>query len=239
MNKEIRKKLIENAYEKKMGHLGSALSCLDYVNYLYDNIMTEDDIFIMSKGHGAMALYVVLEKHGKKPDWTMHPELNEGEGIFATTGSLGHGLPIGLGRAFGKKLKGKGRVFVLIGDCEIAEGSIWETLILANRLKLDNFHIIVDWNKYGGLSDETMTLFGFDGEDIATKVRAFGFNAIIINGHDEKELNIIKPLMDGKTIFILDTIKGKGIKELEKIHFHGYYLHQNLDVYKEALEDLS
>jgi transketolase len=77
MNKEIRKKLIENAFNKKLGHVGSALSCIDCIEYLFDNIMNEDDIFILSKGHGAMALYSVLEKKGIESDWNMHPELDE------------------------------------------------------------------------------------------------------------------------------------------------------------------
>ena len=102
-NKELRKKLIENIYEKQMKHVGPALSCLDIIDYLYANVLKQDDIFILSKGHGAIALYTVLEKHGKKPDWLMHPELDEEKGIHATTGSLGHGLPIAIGRTFAYK----------------------------------------------------------------------------------------------------------------------------------------
>src|SRR3989338_6132196 len=195
-NKPLRKKLIENAFEKKMGHVGSALSCLDAVNYLYDNIITRDDIFILSKGHGAMALYLALEKQGKKPDWTMHPELDEEKGIYATTGSLGHG--------------------------EMAEGSVWESLILANRFKLDNLYILIDWNKYGGLTDDVKKLFDFDGDSLAARVRAFGFNVLKIDGHDEKQLESLKALHDARTVVILDTIKGKGVDVLEKTHFHGY-----------------
>jgi len=238
-NKSLRKKLIENAFEKKMGHVGSALSCLDTVNYLYDNIITKDDIFILSKGHGAMALYLALEKQGKKPDWTMHPELDEEKGIYATTGSLGHGLPIAIGRAYARKLSGKGRVFVLLGDGEMAEGSVWESLILANRFKLDNLYILIDWNKYGGLTDDVKKLFDFDGDSLAARVRAFGFNVLKIDGHDEKQLESLKTLHDARTVVILDTIKGKGVDVLEKTHFHGYYFHQNPDEYKKALDALS
>ena len=238
-NKPLRKKLIENAFEKKMGHVGSALSCLDAVNYLYDNIITRDDIFILSKGHGAMALYLALEKQGKKPDWTMHPELDEEKGIYATTGSLGHGLPIAIGRAYARKLSGKGRVFVLLGDGEMAEGSVWESLILANRFKLDNLYILIDWNKYGGLTDDVKKLFDFDGDSLAARVRAFGFNVLKIDGHDEKQLESLKALHDARTVVILDTIKGKGVDVLEKTHFHGYYFHQNPDEYKKALDALS
>ncbi len=239
INKDLRKKLIENAFEKKLGHVGSALSCLDAVNYIFDNLMTQDDIFILSKGHGAMALYLALEKHGKKPDWNMHPELDEEKGIYATTGSLGHGFPIAIGRAYARKLKGKGRVFVLLGDGEMAEGSIWESLILANRLKLDNLFIFIDWNKYGGLTDDVKTLFDFDGDSLANRVRAFGFNVLRINGHDEHDLSSIKSLQDPQTIILLDTIKGKGVDILEKTHAHSYYFHQNPEEYKKALDALS
>lgn len=238
INKELRKKLVENAHERKMGHVGSALSCLDAISYLYDHVMAKEDIFILSKGHGAMALYTVLEKHGKKPDWTMHPSIDEERGIYATTGSLGHGLPIAIGRAFAKNLKGhgSGRVFVLLGDGEMAEGSVWEGLILANRFKLNNLYILIDWNKYGGLDDGTKTMFGFDGEDLSHKVRAFGFKALKINGHDEKELELLKNAFDSETIVILDTVKGKGVEILEKTHFHGYYFHQNQEEYLKALD---
>lgn len=239
INKHLRKKLIEKAYEKKLGHLGAALSCLDAVDFIFDNCMKPEDIFILSKGHGAMALYTALDKHGKKPDWVMHPELNEEKGIYATTGSLGHGLPIAIGRAYAKKLKGAGEVFVLLGDGEMAEGSIWESLILANRLKLDNLHIYIDWNKYGGLTDDVKMLFDFDGEGLAQRVRAFGFKAIILNGHNETELKQLRQFKDARTIFILDTIKGKGVPILEQTHFHGYYLHQNPEEYKKALDALS
>ncbi len=237
MNKEIRKKLIENAFNKKLGHVGSALSCIDCIEYLFDNIMNEDDIFILSKGHGAMALYSVLEKRGIESDWNMHPELDEEKGIYATTGSLGHGFPIAIGRAFGKKLKGKGRVFVLLGDGELSEGSVWEAFILANRFKLDNLHIFIDWNKYGGLDDSVKDLFNFDGESIPAKLRAFGFESVIINGHDEKELRLIKEL-DSKTVVVLDTIKGKGVKLLEETHFHAINFAANVEDYERALKDL-
>ena len=238
-NKSLRKRLIENAFEKKMGHVGSALSCLDFIDYLFKNILTEKDVFILSKGHGAMALYMALEDTGKKPEWTMHPELDESKGISATTGSLGHGLAIGLGRAYAKKINGEGRVFVLLGDGEMAEGSVWESLILANRFKPDNLFIFVDWNKYGGLTDDVKKLFDFDGEDLAKKVRAFGFKARIINGHDQQELSSIKKLLNADTITILDTIKGKGVDVLEQTHFHGYYFHTNPEEYKKAIEKLS
>lgn len=237
INKELRKKLVQNVYEKKMTHVGSALSCLDTINYLYDHVLTKDDIFILSKGHGAIALYTVLEKHGKKPDWTMHPEIDEEKGIYATTGSLGHGLPIAIGRAFGKKLKGKGRVFVLLGDGEMAEGSVWESLILANRFKLDNLHIFVDWNKYAGLTDDVKELFDFDSDTLATRMRAFGFNVQKINGHDEHDLKLISHGLDARTIFLLDTIKGKGVDVLEKTHFHGYSF--TPEEYQKALNELN
>ena len=131
LNKNLRKKIIEKGYELKNGHLGSALSCVDTIKYLYDEVIGENDLFILSKGHGSLALYSVLESKGKKVSWREHPEIKEEEGIYATTGSLGHGVPIGLGRAFAKKLRGdEGKVYVLIGDGEIEEGSNWESFII-------------------------------------------------------------------------------------------------------------
>lgn len=237
INKELRKKLLKHVFEKKMTHVGSALSCLDTINYLYKNVMNQDDIFILSKGHGAIALYTVLEEHGKKPEWVMHPEIDEKNGIYATTGSLGHGLPIAIGRAYARKLAGKGRVFVLLGDGEMAEGSVWESLILANRLKLGNLFIFVDWNKYGGLTDEVKELFDFDASTLSSRIRAFGFNVQRIDGHSEKDLSLISHVLDSKTIFLLDTVKGKGVDVLEKTHFHGYSF--TPEEYQKAIDALN
>src|SRR6185312_10533016 len=145
---KLRKRILEVAYRDGMGHIPSALSILDIVWTLYDKVLTKDDQFILSKGHGCMALYAVLEEKGLL-DWSSkiwgHPK--RGGAILASTGSLGHGLPMAIGLAMAKKIKGEaGRVFVLIGDGECNEGTTWESAMLAAHHKLNNLYVIVDQN---------------------------------------------------------------------------------------------
>lgn len=236
LNSELRKKIVEKGYQNNMSHYGSALSCVDAIKYLYDEILKEKDIFILSKGHGSMALYSVLESKGKNPVWRMHPELDEKEGIYATTGSLGHGLAIGLGRAFAKKLKGeKGRVYVLTGDGEMQEGSNWEALMIANSLKV-NLNVLIDWNKYQAVG-KIQENIKMDGKSLEKKLKSFGFETKIINGHKISGLKKLKDLKEGCNAIILDTIKGKGISILEKDPPHVYVL-KNEEEYLKCLKEL-
>lgn len=147
---DLRHKIIEAAVGYP-AHLPSAFSCLEIIRTLYDQIMKPDDVFILSKGHGCLALYAVLEAKGYDvhlSDYGTklkgHPEA--GNGILFSTGSLGHGLALGAGYALAKKIKGEGgRVFVLMGDGECQEGSVWEATRIIGRLKL-NVICIVDAN---------------------------------------------------------------------------------------------
>ena len=146
--KKLRNRILEVAYRDGMGHIPSALSILDIVWTLYDKVMTKDDQFILSKGHGVMALYAVLEEKGlMKWDTKLMGHPKRGGAILASTGSLGHGLPIAVGLALAKKIKGEqGIVYVLIGDGEMNEGTSWESGLLIQYLKLNNIHVIVDDN---------------------------------------------------------------------------------------------
>ena len=221
LNKNLRKRIIQKGYEMKNGHLGSALSCVDVIKYLYDEVLQKDDLLILSKGHGSMALYSVLEGKMENVLWREHPEIDEEKGIYATTGSLGHGVPIGLGRAFGKKLKGNlGKVYILTGDGEIEEGSNWESFILANKLDV-NLNLLIDWNKYQAIGELKKDL-NLDGFSLEKKLTSFGFKSQILNGHNLGELKKLKNLGNGLNAVILDTIKGKGVKFLEEEHPHVY-----------------
>lgn len=239
LNKDLRKRIIEKGTEIGCTHFPSAFSCVDFVKYLYDNILEENkDLFIMSKGHGEMALFSVLESKGKKPTWTIHLNYNESEGIYSTSGSLGHGLPIGVGRAFGKKLKNEeGNVYVLLGDGEMEEGSNWEALTLAKKLNVDNLSLFIDWNKYqatGAVKD----VGGIDSDSLLDKLRSFGCNVSILNGHDYTSLSKLNYLSKGLNAVILNTIKGKGLEYFEKNHFHGFDFRKYPEEYKKALEEL-
>ena len=236
LNKELRKKILERMYKDHNGHYGAVFSCLDAIKYLYDEVLSEEDTFILSKGHGAMALYAVLEERGMSPKWTDHPELDEQNGIYATTGSLGHGTPIATGRALAKKLKGSnGRTYVLLGDGEFLEGSNWEALNIANFLRV-NLNVLVDWNKYqsvGSLEE----YHRIDGKTLEERLKSFGFETQTINGHEIGGLRKLKKLKEGCNAIILDTIKGKGVSFIEQNHPHVYHLTK--EEYDEAIKELS
>ncbi|MDI6721432.1 MAG: transketolase, partial [Candidatus Aenigmarchaeota archaeon] len=169
ITKDIRKSVLGMCYKSKSSHVGTALSCVDLLTVLYFKTMNVDsrkpemkerDRFILSKGHGACALYATLSHRGffplaKLEDFYSngsklagHPSLNCVPGVEATTGSLGHGLPIACGMAFsGRYDKTKYRVFVLMSDGECDEGSVWEAVMFAGFHKLDNLTVIIDYNK--------------------------------------------------------------------------------------------
>ncbi len=242
--KEIRRLLLETAFNAKSGHIGSALSTVDLITALYFEILNVNpkkpldpkrDIFILSKGHGCLGLYAVLAEKGyfsKKhlityfKDKTIlagHPVLGSVPGIEASTGSLGHGLPIGIGLSLASKLDRKNkRVVVMLSDGECDEGSTWEAILAAANLGLGNLTAIVDYNKIQsfGTVKEIMDL-----EPFAGKWKSFNWNVIEINGHNFKDiLNAFKKTKLKKnkpTVIIAHTVKGKGVSFMEnKVEWH-------------------
>lgn len=205
MIKTLRNRILEVALRDGMGHIPSALSILDLVKGVYDE-KTDNDQFILSKGHGCMALYAVLESKGLI-SWDSklmgHPL--RGGAILASTGSLGHGLPMAIGLALAKKIKGEeGRVFCLIGDGECNEGTVWESLLLASHHKLDNLAVIVDDN---GSSTRALDL-----GNLADKFYAFGFSVWEVFGHSEREIRTaLETVSEKPLVIIADTIKGYGV----------------------------
>ncbi len=215
MIKKLRNRILEVALRDEMGHIPSALSILDLIWHLYDKVKTDDDQFILSKGHGVMALYAVLEEKGLL-DWSEklmgHPK--RGGAIMASTGSLGHGFPMAVGLAKAKKIKDEeGRVFVLIGDGECNEGTTWESALLAAHHKLDNLVVIVDWNK----SSERALEMG----DIGEKFHAFGFSVWNVYGHSEKEIvTALETKSDKPLCIVADTDKGHGVEMMKDKSWH-------------------
>lgn len=221
---KLRKRIIEVAYRDGMGHIPSALSILDIIWILYNSVMTKDDRFILSKGHGCMALYAVLEEKGlldwSKPLWG-HPK--RGGAILASTGSLGHGLPMAVGLAMAKKIRNEpGRVFVLVGDGECNEGTTWESAMLAAHHRLDNLVVIVDQNHS---SDRALNTGKLDD-----KFRAFNWNSYRVDGHNDEGLKMWIDVKDkiiddcevgsdhlviNPTAIIALTVKGHGIPFME------------------------
>jgi transketolase len=241
MNKGLRKRVVEMGNKMSFGHYCSAMSCIDVCAYLYDNILTRNDVFIMAKGHGIIAVLPILEKMGKNVQWKPYLDYDPVNGIEATTGSLGHGLPIAVGRAYAKR--GKGRVFCMVGDGEIQEGSNWEALSIASQLKLNNLIVLVDWNKYQAVSS-VESIHGITGKVLTDRLTAFGCQTWTVKGHDEKDLKYLDYIAETYTAcpkaVILDTVKGKGISYLENNpSFHVIYWHEHPKEYEETMMELS
>jgi len=229
----IRKNILKIANSSKGPHTGTALSCVDILSVLYFdtlNIKSFDDenrdIFILSKGHGAMALYASLYEKGylSEDDFfsyykdggalPAHLDKDTNKAIEVSSGSLGHGLPHALGFAYSKKLKNlNSKVYVLMGDGETQEGSVWESAMLAPKMGLDNLVVFIDRNNLQGYGRPS-ELVSF--EPIDDKFRSFNWDVYRVDGHDVETIKdaIDKPQNKPKMI-ICDTIKGKGVSFME------------------------
>lgn len=218
-------------------HVGSAFSLVEILRVLYDDVLRYDstqpgwpgrDRFVLSKGHGCLALYVLLAEKGFFPEdelWRYcksdgilggHPETKV-PGVEVSTGSLGHGLSVGIGFAMNARLdESNCRTFVVIGDGESNEGSIWEAALFAAKHRLSDLTVFVDYNKqqsYGSTSDV------LDLEPIADKWRSFGFAVMEVDGHDVGELErattALPFAVDRPSAIICHTVKGKGVSFVE------------------------
>jgi transketolase len=214
---KLRRKTFQAFIEKSEAHLGGSFSMIEILLSLYEVILKRNDKFILSKSHSSFPLCILLNEKGFKNKISTHLERDEKNGIHCTTGSLGHGLPIATGMAFAKKKqKQKGNIFVLLSDGECQEGTTWESLLIGSKHKLDNLKLIIDYNKIQALSklEDALPL-----DNLTEKFRAFKWNCIEVkNGHSFEELiKVFKKDIKNKkpTVFIINTIKGKGIKEFE------------------------
>jgi len=234
----IRRVTFEMAYRAKCGHLGPAFSIIDILAVLYFQHLRVDpmnpadprrDRFILSKGHGCSSLYVTLGKRGFFPEKELetftkdlsrlpgHPSSRMLPGIEASTGSLGHGLNIGLGLALaGKRDRLPYRTVVLVSDGECDEGSTWEAVLAAGHWKLPRLTCIVDYNKIQsfGRTKDVMDL-----EPFADKWRAFRWHVQEVNGHNHREILGALEAADSEperpSVIIAHTVKGKGVSFME------------------------
>ncbi len=236
--RELRARVVEMSHSARAPHLASALSCIEIVAALYGSVLNIDprnpmdearDRFVFSKGHAASTLYATLAFFGFFPESELasygkssgrlaeQPSPYCMPGVEAATGSLGHGLPLGLGMAKAAKILTRSyKTFVLMSDGECNEGSVWEAALLAPAHKLDNLIVLVDFNKWQatGRSTEVTSL-----EPLAKKWEAFGWNSFEIDGHNVGEL--LSALdnansSNGKpTAIVAHTVKGKGISFME------------------------
>ena len=215
--KILRQKVFKAFVETKEAHLGGSFSMIEILLSIYEIILKKNDKFILSKSHASFPLIILLREKGLNPKLKTHLEIDIKNGIYCTTGSLGHGLPIAAGMAFARKIqKLKGRIFVLISDGECQEGTTWETLLIAAKHKLNNLIILIDYNKIQALTrlDDALPL-----NNLKAKIEAFNCNCNeIVNGHSFEEIIKNLKLIKNNTkpnVFIFNTIKGKGIKEFE------------------------
>jgi transketolase len=241
MKKIIIKKIIEVAYLNKEGHIPSSLSILDILYCIYDNI-NKEDVFILSKGHASLGLYAILDHfnllNAKLDSFCKFDSIIGGHpttsinGVEASTGSLGHGLPIGFGIALGKKIKNvDGIVYVLIGDGEANEGTIWETALLAANHKMNNLICLMDNNHS---TNRALNIF-----DIKSKFKSFGWDTIEIDGHDMEQIYSAINLKSDKPLFILcNTIKGKGCSLMEN-NPEWHHKIPNQAEYNQLMKDLT
>jgi len=214
-SKQVRRDTIKLSKAHGGYHYGGSFSAVEILVSLYDHILTEQDKFILSKGHSCWPYYVLLREKGFNPKLEGHPSLDEANGVYCTTGSLGHGLPMAIGMALARKISKKdGRIYVLMGDGECQEGTTWESLLLASKLKLDNLIAIVDFNgiQGSGYVDEILPLKNFD--EIP---KTLGWSVSIVDGHSYPELlkALIVKEIEKPRIIIAKTIKGKGVSFME------------------------
>lgn len=255
----IRKTVLDMAYSGSTVHIPCAFSIVEMCSVIYGKFMKAQtgpddpnrDYFILSKGHGVMAVYACLKELGYLSDEDIKNYFKDGSklkglsdchvaGIEASTGSLGHGLSIAAGMALGAKLKKTNqKVYCIVGDGESNEGSIWEALLFAAHWKLNNLVVIFDCNGYQamGTTDEVMNL-----KSMKAKLQAFNFETEELDGHDETKLaDALQKLTTSKSdmpkAIIANTIKGKGVSFMEaKNHWH--YTRLTPEIYQNAIKEL-
>ena len=257
---KVRMGIIEGTYGAKAGHPGGSLSAAEAFTYLYFKEMNVDpknpkwddrDRFVLSKGHTAPGLYAALAHKGFFPVEDLptlrhigsylqgHPNMNETPGVDMSTGSLGQGISAAAGMALAAKYRGKtNRVYTLLGDGEIQEGQVWEACMFAAHYNLDNFCAIIDNNglQIDGAVADVMSPYPID-----EKLKAFGFDVAIVDGHDFEQLEVAfaqaKATKGKPFAIIMKTVKGKGVSFMENnAGWHGKA--PNDEEYAQAMAEL-
>lgn len=256
---KLRRKIVEVCYRSQAGHVGGSLSAIDILNVLYNHemninpqepMMEGRDRFILSKGHVAEALFVTLADRGYfneeeldtfscyRSNFIGHPN-NKIAGIEMNTGALGHGLSLGVGMAMGARMnQSDAYTYVLMGDGEQAEGSIWEAAMAASHYQLDHLIAILDRNglQISGTTEEVMSL-----QDIKAKWESFGFHVIEFDGNDYTQLltafQEAKEISGCPVLLLANTVKGKGVSFMEhQIAWHHGELTEGQ--YHQAIKEL-
>lgn len=259
--KELRQVIFKTICKGGGGHIPASLSIVEILTVLYYGILDIDpqspyaperDRFILSKGHAGVALYAILADKGFFDKQYLdtfgkrgtilggHPDMHKVPGVEASTGALGHGFPFGVGIALGGKFDKKSyRVFILLGDGECQEGSIWEAALFAPHHKLDNVIVIIDYNKFQAM-DRLDKIVGL--EPLVDKWQSFGWEVKEVDGHNIEELQKVfqaAPFVKDKpSVVIAHTIKGKGISFMENAAVWHYRMPDEEEM-KVAYRDLA
>jgi transketolase len=250
-----KKRILEISQQVQALHISSAFSCAEIVDCIYFELMnrgddgTSADTFLMSKGHGCMIQYVILEKLGVltrkdldlycKPTGRLgcHPDYGN-PGIEASTGSLGHGLSMAVGMAYANKVRGESSaVFCVLSDGEVQEGSTWEATMMASSLGLNNLIAFMDNNDLQSLGRTSVTHPSF--YPVADKYTAFGWEAAEVDGHDSQAIYdaVAKRKGDKPLMVICKTTKGRGVSYMENVPVW-HYRSPTKDEYERAVREL-
>ena len=251
-----RKRILDISQQVAALHVAPAFSCVEITDLVYSSLMRREpkggyrDVFLMSKGHGCMIQYVILEEQGVlskqdldlycKPSGRLgaHPDY-ETPGIGASTGSLGHGLGMATGQAYAEKLKGSDvLIYCVLSDGEFQEGSTWEAMMMAANLRLDNLIAFMDYNDFGGL--ERMSEGHQAFYPLVPKAQAFGWESVEVEGHDEEAmLHAVLGRRGGRQLLVVcRTVKGKGVSYMENVPIW-HYRSPNKEEYLQGLNELA
>lgn len=239
--RQIRISSLKMCHKAKASHIGGCLSCADILAVLYNDILKDGDRLVVSKGHCAAALYSTLALVGKIPMEWLDRYCEDGAelgghvtygvpGVEVSTGSLGHGLSIGCGLAIANP---KSRIYVLMSDGEMNEGSIWESAHFASNNKIRNITSIIDCNGIQSFD------FAMTDAKVGIKWVAFGWDTFYCDGHDIEEIYDIFRLKGKSPVcLVMDTLKGKGVSYMEgKLEWH--YKYPDKEELKQALEEFN
>lgn len=251
----MRKRILGISQRLSALHIGGAFSCLEIVDAIYQGVMRRDgagrspDTFILSKGHGSMAQYAVLEEMGvisrEELDLVCQPGGRRAThpdyglpGIEASTGSLGHGLALAVGMGLADRMQQHDRfIYVVLSDGELEEGSVWEAMMLAPSLGVKNVIAVVDLNDFQSLGRTSKLLPNF--YPIVEKIRAFGWETAEVDGHSPSAVHdaIVARTGDRPLMVVARTIKGKGVSYMENVPLW-HYRSPNPQEYQQALDEL-
>ena len=252
--RRFRRRILEMSQTVPALHIGGAFSCLEMVDCIYHGLMRRDsngfrDTFLLSKGHGCVAQYVILDALGIFPKGEleryctiqgrlgMHPDYGV-PGIAASTGSLGHGLSMSIGMAIAERHKGTGaNIYAVLSDGELQEGSTWEAILMASSLKVSNLVVMIDNNDFQTVGRTSVTHPSF--YPLLDKIQAFGWEAVEMDGHDSQGIfQAVSQRRGDKPFMVIGkTTKGKGVSFMENVVIW-HYRSPNKEEFRKAMAEL-